>query len=75
MLEAQQFALKNKKFIVYYMEEHVVNEATPSLETVLFRNALTQNGIVVSEGLSNELEFGALDRVNLTDVLNTKVSG
>ena len=75
MLEAQQFALKNKKFIVYYMEEHVVNEVTPSLETVLFRNALTQNGIVVSEGLSNELEFGALDRVNLTDVLNTKVSG
>ncbi len=57
------------------MEEHVVNEVTPSLETVLFRNALTQNGIVVSEGLSNELEFGALDRVNLTDVLNTKVSG
>ncbi len=53
----------------------MVNEATPSLETVLFRNALTQNGIVVSEGLSNELEFGALDRVNLTDVLNTKVSG
>jgi hypothetical protein len=55
------------------MEEHVANELTPSLETVLFRNALTQNGIIASEGLSNEIEFGALCRFNLTEILNSKV--
>ena len=71
--EGQQQCVEQRKFLVYYIEEYSPYEVSPSLETVLFRNALSQNGLISSEGLSNELEFGALDRFNLSKLLNSEV--
>jgi hypothetical protein len=72
--EAQQLAIERRKFIVYYIEEHMpAFEVTPSLETALFRNALSQNGIVVGDGTNNELDCDVLHQYNITKLLNDKV--
>ncbi len=76
LMEAQLLALKEKKFIVYYIEEANPYDAkleTPSLETALFRNALSQNELQGSQSLEYNIEFNRFRRFNLTDMLNSQV--